>query len=61
MAKKEGDMPANTHPTKKLLFLEPVNGRSEKELTQAILRQLKRHGIKVQNKRSDNGKDKKNS
>ena len=54
-------MPTNTHPTKKLLFLEPVNGRSEKELTQAILRQLKRHGIKVQNKRSDNEKDKKNS
>ena len=54
-------MPANTHPTKKLLFLESVKGRSEKEFTQAILRQLKRHGIKVQNKRSDNGKDKKNS
>ena len=54
-------MPANTHPTKKLLFLEPAKGRSEKELTQAILRQLKRHGITVQNKRSDNEKDKKNS
>ena len=54
-------MPANTHPTKKLLFLEPVKGRSTEELAQAIIRQLERHGIKVQNKRSDNGKDKKNS
>ena len=54
-------MPTNKHPPKKLLFLEPVKGRSREELAQAILRQLKRHGIKVQNKRSDNGKDKKNS
>ena len=54
-------MPTNTHPTKKLLFLEPVKDRSEKELTQAILKQLKRHGITVQNKRSDDEKDKKNS
>ena len=54
-------MPTNTHPTKQLIFLEPVKGRSREELAQAILRQLKRHGITVQNKRSDNGKDKKNS
>ena len=54
-------MPANTHSTKKLLFLEPVKGRSREELAQAILRQLKRHGITIQNKRSNNAKDKKNS
>ena len=54
-------MPTNKHPPRKLLFLEPVKGRSREELTQAIIRQLERHGIKVQNKRSDNGKDKKNS
>ena len=54
-------MPTNKHPPKKLLFLEPVKGRSTEELTQAIIRQLKMHGIEVQNKRRDNEKDKKNS
>ena len=54
-------MPANTHPTKKLLFLEPVKGRSREELAQAIIRQLERHGVKVKNKRGLNGKEQKNS
>ena len=54
-------MPAKKHPHKKLLFLEPVKGRSREELALAIIRQLERHGIKVQNKRRDNEKDKKNS
>ena len=54
-------MPKNTHSSKKLLFLEPVNGRNEKDLTQAILRQLKRQDITVKNKRGLNGKEQKNS
>ena len=54
-------MPTNTHPTKKLLFLESVNGRNEKDLTQAILRQLKRQDITVKNKRWLNEKEQKNS
>jgi hypothetical protein len=54
-------MPTNKHPPKKLLFLEPVKNRSIEELTQAIIRQLKRHGVKVKNKRRLNGKDQKNS
>ena len=54
-------MPSKKHPHIELLFLEPVKDRSKEELTQAIIRQLERHGIKVQNKRSDNGKDKKTS
>ena len=53
-------MPKNTHYQKKLLFLEPVKGRSREELTQAIIRQLERHGVKVNNKRGLNGKDQKN-
>ena len=52
-------MPTNKHPHKKLLFLEPVKGRSKEELTQAIIRQLERHGVKVKNKRGLNGKDQK--
>ena len=54
-------MPTNKHPPRKLLFLEPANGRSEKELTQAIIRQLERHVVKIKNKRGLNGKDQKNS
>ena len=54
-------MPKNTHPPRKLLFLEPVKGRSTEELAQAIIRQLERHGVKVKNKRGLNGKDQKNS
>ncbi len=54
-------MPKNTHPPRKLLFLEPVNGRSKEELAQAIIRQLERHGVKVKNKRGLNGKEQKNS
>ena len=52
-------MPKNTYTPKKLLFLEPVTGRSREELTQAFIRQLERHGIKVTNKRGLNGKEKK--
>jgi hypothetical protein len=52
-------MPKNTHSQKKLLFLEPATGRSREELTQAIIRQLERHGVKVTNKRGLNGKEKK--
>ena len=59
--KKEGNMPTNKHSQKKLLFLEPVKGRSKEELTQAIIRQLERHGVRVKNKRGINGKDQKNS
>ena len=54
-------MPTNTHPPRKLLFLEPVKGRSREELAQAIIKQLERHGVKVKNKRRLNGKDQKNS
>ena len=54
-------MPKTTHSSKKLLFLEPVKGRSEEELVQAIIRQLERHGVKVKKKRGFNGKDQKNS
>ena len=54
-------MPTNKHSQKKLLFLEPVKGRSKEELAQAIIRQLERHGIKVKKKRGFNGKDQKNS
>ena len=54
-------MPKNTHPLRKLLFLEPVKGRSREELAQAIIRQLERHGVKVKNKRGLNGKEQKNS
>ena len=54
-------MPKTTHSSKKLLFLEPVKGRSRVELAQAIIRQLERHGIKVKNKRELNGKEQKNS
>ena len=54
-------MPTKKHPHKKLLFLEPVKDRSKEELTQAIIRQLERHGIKVKKKRGLNGKDQKNS
>ena len=54
-------MPTNTHPPKKLLFLEPVKNRSREELAQAIIGQLERHGVKVKNKRGLNGKDQKNS
>ena len=54
-------MPAKKHPHKKLLFLEPVKGRSKEELAQAIIRQLERHGVKVKNKGGLNGKDQKNS
>ena len=59
--KKEGDMPTNKHPPKKLLFLEPIKNRSKEELAQAIIRQLERHGVKVNNKRGLNGKEQKNS
>ena len=52
-------MPANKHPPRKLLFLEPVKGRSKEELAQAIIRQLERHGFKIQNKGRLNGKEKK--
>ena len=54
-------MPTNKHSQKRLLFLEPVKGRSKEELTQAIIRQLERHGVKVKKKRGLNGKDQKNS
>ena len=54
-------MPTNKHSQKKLLFLEPVKGRSREELAQAIIRQLERHGVKVRNKRGLNGKEQKNS
>ncbi len=54
-------MPAKKYSQKKLLFLEPTRGRSTEELTQAIIRQLKRHGAKVKNKGGLNGKDQKNS
>ena len=54
-------MPTNKHSQKKLLFLEPTRGRSTEELTQAIIRQLKRHGVKVKNKRGLNGKEQKSS
>ena len=54
-------MPTKKNSQKKLLFLEPVKGRSKEELTQAIIRQLERHGIKVKNKRGLNGKEQKNS
>ena len=53
-------MPTNKHPPRKLLFLEPVKGRSKEELTQAIIRQLERHGVKIKNKRGLNGKEQKN-
>jgi hypothetical protein len=52
-------MPTNKHSPKKLLFLEPATGRSREDLTQAIIRQLERHGVKVTNKRGLNGKEKK--
>ena len=52
-------MPAKKHSQKKLLFLEPTRGRSTEELTQAIIRQLKRHGAKVKNKRGSMEKTKK--
>ena len=54
-------MPKNAHSQRKLLFLEPVKGRSREELTQAIIRQLERHGVKIKNKRGLNGKEQKNS
>ena len=54
-------MPINKHPPRKLLFLEPVKGRSREELAQAIIRQLEKHVVKVKNKRRLNGKDQKNS
>ena len=52
-------MPKNKHPPRKLLFLEPVKGRSREELTQAIIRQLERHGVKIKNKRGSMEKTKK--
>ena len=54
-------MPKTTHSQKKLLFLEPATGRSREELTQAIIRQLERHGFKIKNKGRLNGKDQKKS
>jgi len=54
-------MPKNTHSQKKLLFLEPATGRSREELTQAIIRQLERYGIKIKDKKRLNGKDQKKS
>ena len=54
-------MPKTTHSPKKLLFLEPATGRSREELTQAIIRQLERHGIKIKDKKGLNGKDQKKS
>ena len=54
-------MPTNKHFQKKLLFLEPVKGRSKEELAQAIISQLERHGVKVKKKRGLNDKDQKNS
>ena len=57
----EGKMPRKKHSPRKLLFLEPVKGRSKEELAQAIIRQLERHGVKVKKKRGLNGKDQKNS
>ena len=54
-------MPTKKHSQKKLLFLEPVKGRSREELAQAIIRQLERHGVKVKNKRGLNGKEQKSS
>ena len=52
-------MPKTTHSPKKLLFLEPATGRSREELTQAIIKQLERHGLKIKNKGRLNGKEKK--
>ena len=54
-------MPTNKHPPKKLLFLEPTEGRTAEELTLAIIKQLEKHGVKVKNKRGLNGKEQKNS
>lgn len=54
-------MPKNTHSQKKLLFLEPATDRSREELTQAIIRQLESHGLKIQKKGRLNGKDQKKS
>ena len=45
----------------KNIFLEPVKGRSKEELTQAIIRQLERHGVRIKNKKGVNGKEQKKS
>ena len=37
---------------KKLLFLEPVKGRSEEELTRAIIKQLESHGVRINKKKN---------
>ena len=36
---------------KKLLFLEPVNGRSTEELAETIIRQLEKHRLKLTKKK----------
>ena len=47
---------------KKLLFLEPLNGRNTEDFTKAIIKQLERHGLKLtkkyNEKRKINGKKK---
>ena len=48
---------------KKLLFLEPLNGRNTEDFTKAIIRQLERHGLKITKKdkeKEDQWKRKKN-
>ena len=48
---------------KKLLFLEPLDGRNIEDFTKAIIKQLERHGLKItkkdNEKRKVNGKEKK--
>ena len=48
---------------KKLLFLEPLDGRNIEDFTKAIIKQLERHGLKItkkdNEKRKGNGKEKK--
>ena len=52
-------MPTKKHSPRKLLFLEPVKGRSKEELAQAIIRQLERYGVKIKKKRGSMAKTKK--
>ena len=42
----------DAYKKKKLLFLEPVQGRSEEELTQAIIKQLKSHSVRINKKKN---------
>ena len=35
---------------KKLLFLEPLDGRNIEDFTKAIIKQLERHGLKITKK-----------